>query len=109
MRPWNTCDFSLRVESGQGDRPVGGRQGVRNIASEGGYITDLRSRDQVTGFCQCLGMDANQRVQCDSVDWHAGAYIEIITSQFERVHLRDKSQINQGVDGSAAALLQIEQ
>src|SRR5512143_3089743 len=72
-RPWNTCDFSLRLESGQGDRPVCGRQGVRNIAPEGGYITDLRSRDQVTGLCQCLGMGANQRVQSDSIDCHAGA------------------------------------
>ena len=87
-------DFGLGVEGGQGNRPVCGGEGVRNIATQSRHIADLRARDQVTGFDQCLGVRANQRVQSDAVDRDGSADVEFIPPQFERVHLRDESQIH---------------
>jgi hypothetical protein len=93
-RPGNAGDFRLRLKGGQGNGPICGGQGMRNIAPESGCVADLRARDQVTSFDQCLGVRANQRVERNAIDRDGGTNVELVTSQFERDHLRDESQIN---------------
>src|SRR6187455_463351 len=72
-RPRNSSDFNLRFEGGQGNGPICGGKCVRSVTTQGGHIADLRSRDQVTGFDQCLGVRANQRIQCNAVGWDSSA------------------------------------
>ena len=61
-------DLGLCLQREQSDGPVRGGQGMGNVAAQRRHVAHLRTRDQVAGFDQRLGMCADQRVQSDVVD-----------------------------------------
>jgi hypothetical protein len=67
---------------------------MRDISSKGGCVADLRSRNQITGFDQCLGMRTHQGVERDSIDRDGSTDEEVLPSHFEGSHLMDRRQIN---------------
>src|SRR6185503_3633793 len=79
-RPGYCSDLNLRFEGGQGNGPICGGKGVGSVPTQSRDIADLRSRDQVTGFDQCLGVRANQRIQRDAAGGNGGADVEFIPS-----------------------------
>ena len=67
---------------------------MSDVASEGGYIADLWSGDQVTGFGEGLGVMGNFRRSRDAVDRDGGADEKFIASYLETSHLGDGSHIH---------------
>src|SRR5271157_2976925 len=53
-------DLGLRLEYHQGDGAIRGREGMDNVASQGGGVAYLRTGHQLGGFEQCLSMLLDQ-------------------------------------------------
>ena len=106
-----TCragDFRLGTQCQQGNRTVGSREGMSDIASQCSHVTDLGSRDQVAGLDQGPGVFLRKRVQRNAVDRDSRADEELIPSYFEHGHLGNGRDIQQRVQGCMPALFQVE-
>ena len=78
--PLSEAISTSSIQGEQSNRPIGGGEGMGDVASQSGHVADLRSGDQVTGFGQSLGVRASQRVMHDAVDRDGGTNEEFLST-----------------------------
>ena len=84
---------------------VASRQGVGDVAAQGGSVTHLWSTDQAASFMNGLGVLQDERIGHNPAQWRGRADIQAFLAYFDGRHFWDGSDIHQRIERGAPALL----